>query len=213
MFLTKCYTYVQGNIYVFYPRLCFLSIGYWLTIVISFHVCVCLECTDDCLLLFPSLTCFKAGNYPKSESGLPTPPAFALNNLTTEMNFAMPYNHHEMVLEEYPQRPGEPDCSFFLRTGDCKFKSNCKFHHPKNRISKPMKKSLPPSNKGLAIRPVSFDFGVVLCSASCNFILKLNTHTHPPTHTHTHTHTYIHPPTHTQIYAYNQLNYLYFVVL
>jgi len=30
----------------------------------------------------------------------------------------------------FPQRPGEPECSFFLKTGDCKYGPGCKFHHP-----------------------------------------------------------------------------------
>ncbi|KAJ4730118.1 Zinc finger CCCH domain-containing protein [Melia azedarach] len=30
----------------------------------------------------------------------------------------------------YPDRPGEPDCLFFLRTGLCGYGSNCRFNHP-----------------------------------------------------------------------------------
>lgn len=30
----------------------------------------------------------------------------------------------------YPDRPGEPDCIFYLRTGNCGFGSNCKYNHP-----------------------------------------------------------------------------------
>ena len=29
----------------------------------------------------------------------------------------------------YPERPGEPDCSYYMRTGSCGFGSNCKFNH------------------------------------------------------------------------------------
>jgi hypothetical protein len=28
------------------------------------------------------------------------------------------------------ERPGQPDCSFFMRTGACKFGEKCKFNHP-----------------------------------------------------------------------------------
>jgi hypothetical protein len=75
---------------------------------------------------------------------------YAMNNPTIETNA---YMHHQkqMPIEVFPERPGEPECSFFLKTGDCKFKSNCKFHHPKNRIAR-----LPPcilSDKGLPLRP------------------------------------------------------------
>jgi len=76
-----------------------------------------------------------------------------MNNPAMEANV---YMHHQkqMQVEEFPERPGEPECSYFLKTGDCKFKSNCKFHHPKNRIAR-----LPPcslSDKGLPLRPVSY---------------------------------------------------------
>ncbi|KAK8997501.1 hypothetical protein V6N11_012060 [Hibiscus sabdariffa] len=30
----------------------------------------------------------------------------------------------------YPDRPGEPDCSYYLRTGSCGYGSNCRFNHP-----------------------------------------------------------------------------------
>jgi len=74
-----------------------------------------------------------------------------MNNPAIDTNV---YMHHQkqMPVDEFPERPGEPECSFFLKTGDCKFKSNCKFHHPKNRVTR-----LPPCNlsdKGLPLRPV-----------------------------------------------------------
>ncbi|PKA57654.1 Zinc finger CCCH domain-containing protein 6 [Apostasia shenzhenica] len=30
----------------------------------------------------------------------------------------------------FSQRPGQPICQFYMRTGDCKFGSTCKYHHP-----------------------------------------------------------------------------------
>ncbi|XP_073313660.1 zinc finger CCCH domain-containing protein 3-like isoform X1 [Primulina huaijiensis] len=32
----------------------------------------------------------------------------------------------------YPDRPGEPDCLYYLRTGTCGYGSNCRFNHPSN---------------------------------------------------------------------------------
>ncbi|XP_058763346.1 zinc finger CCCH domain-containing protein 67-like [Vicia villosa] len=75
---------------------------------------------------------------------------YVMNNPTIETNVYVP-PQKQMPFEVYPERPGEPECSFFLKTGDCKFKSNCKFHHPKNRMAR-----LPPCNlsdKGLPLRP------------------------------------------------------------
>jgi len=33
----------------------------------------------------------------------------------------------------YPERPGEPDCSYYVRTGLCRFGATCRFNHPPNR--------------------------------------------------------------------------------
>lgn len=33
----------------------------------------------------------------------------------------------------YPERPGEPDCTYYVRTGLCRFGSTCRFNHPHDR--------------------------------------------------------------------------------
>ncbi|PSR95275.1 Zinc finger CCCH domain-containing protein [Actinidia chinensis var. chinensis] len=33
----------------------------------------------------------------------------------------------------YPQRPGQLECDYYMKTGECKFGENCKFHHPIDR--------------------------------------------------------------------------------
>ncbi|KAF3334973.1 zinc finger CCCH domain-containing protein 37 isoform X1 [Carex littledalei] len=38
--------------------------------------------------------------------------------------------------ESLPERPGEPDCPFYMKTSTCKFAVKCKFNHPKGVISK-----------------------------------------------------------------------------
>ncbi|AQK96652.1 Zinc finger CCCH domain-containing protein 37 [Zea mays] len=50
--------------------------------------------------------------------------------------------HHNMrcftaapnVEDSYPERPGEPDCPYLLNNR-CKFKSKCKFNHPKDMVN------------------------------------------------------------------------------
>ncbi|KAK1297575.1 Zinc finger CCCH domain-containing protein 33 [Acorus calamus] len=41
-------------------------------------------------------------------------------------------DHREGLLQSgpYPDRPGEPDCIYYLRTGLCGYGSNCRFNHP-----------------------------------------------------------------------------------
>ncbi|KAK6141181.1 hypothetical protein DH2020_025064 [Rehmannia glutinosa] len=34
--------------------------------------------------------------------------------------------------DAYPDRPGEPDCIYYLRTGSCGYGSNCRYNHPSN---------------------------------------------------------------------------------
>ncbi|KAJ7945766.1 Zinc finger CCCH domain-containing protein [Quillaja saponaria] len=84
------------------------------------------------------------------ERSMHAPSSYVMNNPAIETNVYM-HRPQQIQVEEFPERPGEPECSYFLKTGDCKFRSNCKFHHPKNRISRPPPCTL--SDKGLPLRP------------------------------------------------------------
>ena len=33
----------------------------------------------------------------------------------------------------FPRRPGEPDCSYYLKFGTCRFGIKCKFNHPSRK--------------------------------------------------------------------------------
>ncbi|XP_027168237.1 zinc finger CCCH domain-containing protein 13-like [Coffea eugenioides] len=115
---------------------------------------------------------YQATVYPTSERSLPTPPAFAMNNPVSETNFYAPLQQ-QMPVDEYPQRPGQPDCSYFLKTGDCKYKANCRFNHPKFQSSKSTSCAL--SDKGLPLRPdqsiCSFynRYGICKFGPACKF--------------------------------------------
>lgn len=65
----------------------------------------------------------------------------------------------------FPERPGQPECQFYMKTGDCKFGAVCKFHHPRERLIPAPDCLLSPM--GLPLRPVSlfvcFFFRVKLC--------------------------------------------------
>ncbi|ERM97884.1 hypothetical protein AMTRI_Chr02g216760 [Amborella trichopoda] len=37
------------------------------------------------------------------------------------------------IITALPERPSEPECTFYMKTGICKFGASCKFHHPKDR--------------------------------------------------------------------------------
>uniref|UniRef100_A0A0D9Z6U4 C3H1-type domain-containing protein n=1 Tax=Oryza glumipatula TaxID=40148 RepID=A0A0D9Z6U4_9ORYZ len=51
----------------------------------------------------------------------------------------------------FPERPDQPECQFYMKTGDCKFGAVCKFHHPKERIIPTPNCVL--SSLGLPLRP------------------------------------------------------------
>ncbi|CAH1424269.1 unnamed protein product [Lactuca virosa] len=56
-----------------------------------------------------------------------------------------------------PERPGEPECRYFMRTGNCRYGSDCKYHHPKEKIAQLAASSLGPL--GLPLR-----HGQAVCS-------------------------------------------------
>ncbi|XP_023749260.1 zinc finger CCCH domain-containing protein 34 [Lactuca sativa] len=57
----------------------------------------------------------------------------------------------------FPERPGEPECQFYMKTGDCKFGSSCRYHHPPEW-------NLPKSNFGLSPMGLPLRPGAPLCS-------------------------------------------------
>ncbi|TVU36045.1 hypothetical protein EJB05_17956 [Eragrostis curvula] len=73
----------------------------------------------------------------------------------------------------FPERPDQPECQYYMKTGDCKFGVVCKFHHPRVR-------SLPPpdcvlSPMGLPLRPGEelckfySRYGICKFGANCKF--------------------------------------------
>ncbi|XP_037493109.1 zinc finger CCCH domain-containing protein 43 [Jatropha curcas] len=80
----------------------------------------------------PEWNGYQAPLYPPERS-LHPPPAYVISPATDTNVYA---HQLQMPVDEFPERPGQPECSYYMKTGDCKFKSNCKYHHPKNQISK-----------------------------------------------------------------------------
>ncbi|KAJ0249780.1 hypothetical protein HA466_0152280 [Hirschfeldia incana] len=73
----------------------------------------------------------------------------------------------------FPERPGQPECQFYMKTGDCKFGTVCKFHHPRDRQPPPPDCLLSPI--GLPLRPgeplcVFYSrYGICKFGPSCKF--------------------------------------------
>lgn len=64
----------------------------------------------------------------------------------------------------FPERPGEPACQYYLKTGDCKFGSSCRYHHPPDWVISKTNCVLSPL--GLPLRPV--------CFCTCLIVLSLH---------------------------------------
>ncbi|CAL4907160.1 unnamed protein product [Urochloa decumbens] len=57
--------------------------------------------------------------------------------------------HQQLPSDEYPERPGQPECQHFVKSGFCKYRMKCRFHHPRSR--QPAPTGLSPI--GLPIKP------------------------------------------------------------
>ncbi|KAK9945600.1 hypothetical protein M0R45_011108 [Rubus argutus] len=69
--------------------------------------------------------------------------------------------------QAFPERPGEPECQYYLRTGDCKFGPSCRYHHPRERIVPRTNCLLSPV--GLPLRPGVQPCTFYLQNGHCKF--------------------------------------------
>lgn len=67
----------------------------------------------------------------------------------------------------FPERPGQPICQYYVKTGDCKFGSSCKFHHPPDWIASKTDCVISPS--GLPLRPGVQPCSFYLVKGFCKF--------------------------------------------
>ncbi|KAF5458288.1 hypothetical protein F2P56_022325 [Juglans regia] len=69
-----------------------------------------------------------------------------------------------------PERPDQPECRYFMNTGTCKYGSDCKYHHPKERIAQsvPILPSLP-LRPGQAICSYYSMYGVCKYGPTCKY--------------------------------------------
>ncbi|CAI0383300.1 unnamed protein product [Linum tenue] len=67
----------------------------------------------------------------------------------------------------FPERPAEPECQYYLRTGDCKYGSSCRYHHPRDRVVPSTDSVLNPL--GLPLRPGAHPCSFYLQNGYCKF--------------------------------------------
>lgn len=98
---------------------------------------------------------FNSAGYPMNPGAVDC--AFYMKTGTCKFAEACRFNHPESTSNEYagtmgmsdaalyaeagsnsagyPLNPGQQDCTFYMRTGTCKFGANCKFNHPEGEVS------------------------------------------------------------------------------
>ncbi|XP_054786555.1 zinc finger CCCH domain-containing protein 34-like isoform X3 [Prosopis cineraria] len=53
--------------------------------------------------------------------------------------------------QSFPERPGQPECQYYMKTGECKFGPSCRYHHPPELVAPKTNVVLSPV--GLPLRP------------------------------------------------------------
>lgn len=117
------------------------------------------------------------------------PPAASLNfglynsgaSVLQTGDFRLSSSMLEMNPATYPQRPGQMECDFYMKTGVCKFGERCKFHHPIDRsapsatVHENVKLTLAglPRREGAIICPYYLKTGTCKYGVTCKF-------DHPP---------------------------------
>ncbi|GAB2281330.1 hypothetical protein Dimus_015927 [Dionaea muscipula] len=69
--------------------------------------------------------------------------------------------------DKFPQRPGQPDCKYYMKTGDCKFGSSCRYNHPPEWAASTAAYFLSPL--GLPLRPGTETCTFYMQNGYCKF--------------------------------------------
>lgn len=72
-------------------------------------------------------------------------------------------------ISNLPERPDQPECKFFMSTGSCKYGSNCKFHHPKERVAHTLGPHGLPCRPGEDVCGHFCSYGVCKYGSTCKF--------------------------------------------
>ncbi|XP_010557387.1 PREDICTED: zinc finger CCCH domain-containing protein 37-like [Tarenaya hassleriana] len=91
---------------------------------------------------------------------------------------------YQPTIGVYPQRPGQAECDYYMKTGECKFGERCKFHHPIDRSAAATSKQASqesvkltlagyPRREGAVHCPYYMKTGMCKYGAACKF-------DHPP---------------------------------
>ncbi|GER35234.1 zinc finger CCCH-type family protein [Striga asiatica] len=69
--------------------------------------------------------------------------------------------------QKFPERPGQPDCKYYMKTGDCKYGPSCRYNHPPDWALSRLNFALSPV--GLPLRPGEQACSFYLQKGYCKF--------------------------------------------
>ncbi|XP_050375432.1 zinc finger CCCH domain-containing protein 34 [Argentina anserina] len=86
--------------------------------------------------------------------------------------------------QSHPERPGQAECQYYLRTGDCKFGSSCRYHHPAEVVAPKTPVALSsvglPSHPGAPLCTHYAQRGACKFGSSCKFDHPMGTLSYSP---------------------------------
>ncbi|KAM0838856.1 hypothetical protein ACQ4PT_060699 [Festuca glaucescens] len=76
-------------------------------------------------------------NHPKDSNPTAQSPTTAKKSVVTDehhQSTGITLEDHMPKQKQYPERPGQPDCRYYVQFRKCKFLSACIFHHPRDEL-------------------------------------------------------------------------------
>ncbi|KAE9602001.1 hypothetical protein Lal_00040960 [Lupinus albus] len=101
--------------------------------------------------VFPSTTLSNVGSTQfYGISQLPSPETAYAGPYQPSVSFISPSGSSQKE-NSLPERPDQPECQYYLKTGECKFGPSCRYHHPADMSASKANVILSPM--GLPLRP------------------------------------------------------------
>ncbi|KAE8723393.1 Zinc finger CCCH domain-containing protein 58 [Hibiscus syriacus] len=64
-----------------------------------------------------------------------SPSAPAYTGSYQSVTYSVGPSRSNLEEQQFPERPGQPECRYYMKTGDCKYGSSCRYHHPPEVIA------------------------------------------------------------------------------
>ncbi|XP_010439702.1 PREDICTED: probable WRKY transcription factor 19 [Camelina sativa] len=92
------------------------------------------------------------------------------STLVNDFSYKSSWGYHVL-----PERPNQPECQDYMKTGDCKFGYVCKFHHPRNKETHVLENTSSVASKTPEMNPLGLSLSLGSSSTSEKFRIHKNT--------------------------------------